>query len=59
MPFMAAEGSVPSRDVDMDDPEIAGKAGQLPAFESEFQYGVRIQPRQRPGEALRTVVATW
>jgi hypothetical protein len=35
MPSMVAEDSVPSRDVERETPEVVGKAGQLPAFESE------------------------
>ena len=35
------------------------EAGQLPAFESESQYGVRIRPRQRAGEILGFVMAAW
>lgn len=56
---MFADCSVPSRIVELEDPEIAGQADQLPAFESESQYGVRVQPRQRAGKALRIVMATW
>ena len=33
------------------------EVGQLPAFESEFQYGVRIWPRQRAGEVLGFLMA--
>jgi hypothetical protein len=33
--------------------------GQLPAFESESQYGVRVRPRQRAGEVRGLWMATW
>jgi len=35
------------------------EAGQLPAFESESQYAVRVRPRQLAGEALGFVMAAW
>jgi hypothetical protein len=38
--------------------EIAGQPGQLPAFESEYQAAVRIQPRQQAGEALKAAMVT-
>jgi hypothetical protein len=56
---IAARGSAPSRNLQEGAPEFAGQAGQLPAFESESQYGVRVLVRQRAGEALRIVMAAW
>ena len=62
MPFgwsIAAGCPAPSRNVQEGAPEIAGQAGQLPAFESESQCEVRVLVRQRAGEALRIAMAAW
>jgi hypothetical protein len=56
--FRAAECSAPQTD-SRRVPDFAAQSGQLPAFESECRCGVRVRPRQRAGEALGTMMATW